>query len=48
MDCLMLHRAPENDKNLEKLWAVLENEAQLAIFLRLDAETTWWPVELWH
>ena len=25
MDCLMLHRAP--DKNLEELWAVMEEEA---------------------
>eukprot|EP00434_Breviolum_minutum_P027378 symbB.v1.2.024204.t2/scaffold2244.1/size113925/3 len=28
VDCLMLHRAPENDKTLEKLWAVLEDEVK--------------------
>ena len=27
VDCLMLHRAPEKEKNLEELWAVLEEEA---------------------
>lgn len=28
VDCLMLHWAPEKEKNLEELWAVLEEEVQ--------------------
>lgn len=28
VDCLMLHRAPENDRKLETLWSVLEDEVK--------------------